>query len=105
MYSWLMSRMVRKQIYIEADQELQLKAESERLGVSEAELVRRGLMLVARGASEAKGRPARDASRAARAWAEARLLMERLAVEPSGEAGERWTRDDLYTDRLDRLAH
>lgn len=38
-----MSRMVRKQVYIEAEQDALLKKRAKELGVSEAELIRRGI--------------------------------------------------------------
>ena len=41
-----MTRMVRKQIYIEAEQEQLLKQRARELGVSEAELIRRGIYKV-----------------------------------------------------------
>ena len=38
-----MGRMIRKQVYIEPEQEKLLKQQAKRLGVSEAELIRRGI--------------------------------------------------------------
>ena len=46
-----MSRMIRKQIYLEPSQEHLLKQRANELGVSEAELIRRCLATIARGRS------------------------------------------------------
>jgi hypothetical protein len=88
--------MVRKQVYIAARQEAWLKRRAAELGLTEAELIRRGLDGLARGGGVWPPDPG--------AWAEARAVIEqrrRLTVPQTGRA---WTRDELYDDRLRRAA-
>ena len=91
-----MSRMIRKQVYITPEQEALLKRRAKALGVSEAELVRRGVELAGR--SRAALAPD-DA-----AWeAELRFIKERARIQALGrERG--WTRDELYDERLERFS-
>jgi hypothetical protein len=89
-----MARMVRKQVYIEAGQDAWLKRRAAELGVTEAELIRRGLERLGHSPDAWPPDPA--------AWAEARALIARrleLAVPQTGRA---WTREELYEDRLRR---
>ncbi len=91
-----MSRMVRKQVYIEPEQEELLKRRSRELGVSEAALIRRGIEQAARVPA------ARALDR--RAWEEARrFILERLAIS-APQTGRTWTRDELYEERLERFS-
>ena len=87
--------MVRKQIYIEERQEALLKRLSQRMGISEAELIRRGIDQCAQ--AEVKRQ------RRLKAWEEMKdfILRERVAQEPVKEAPRTWKREDLY-DRWDR---
>lgn len=92
-----MSRMVRKQVYIEPRQDEAIKRKSHELGVSESDLIRRGLDYVAQSAVTGP----RDAA----AWAEQLAFIRdraaRLAASGQHDVGGRgWTRDDLYDDRL-----
>ena len=87
--------MVRKQVYIEPAQERFLKQRARELGVTEADLIRRGIEQIAR----APGRPVYDAT----AWAGVlAFLQRRAAVTPLTERW-RWRRDDAYEERLGRL--
>ena len=90
-----MPRMVRKQVYIEPEQELLLKRKARDLGVTEAEVIRRGLAAVASVSS-----PARDA----RAWEdELEFIRQRTRLKsPRRKRG--WTREELYDERLKRLS-
>jgi hypothetical protein len=90
-----MARMVRKQFYITQEQNRLLKRRAKALGVSEAELVRRGVET----ADEATGAFVPDLA----AWAELRRDMEKRARMQAPQTGRGWTRDELY-DRLDRFA-
>jgi len=91
-----MSRMVRKQVYIEPEQEELLKRRSRELGVSEAALIRRGIEQAARLSVP------RVLDR--RAWEDAkRFILERLAIS-APQTGRTWTRDELYEERLERFS-
>jgi hypothetical protein len=88
-----MAQMVRKQIYIEEQQERGLKLRARLLGVSEAELIRRAL----------DGERGQSLSLAPdpQAWEDARATMLALGAR-TGELREpiRWSRDELYRDRM-----
>ena len=84
--------MIRKQVYIEARQDRSLKRRARQTGVSEAELVRRGIDALDRGATDAVRDP--DLWRAARAH----IVRQRRAAVP--QTGRTWRRDDLYEERL-----
>ena len=77
--------MVRKQVYIEERQEALLKQRARALGVTEAELIRRG---IDRTLTEAGGPPGGSA------WPHALEVMRRrrrLTGRP-----RRWRREELY---------
>jgi len=90
------ARMVRKQVYITPEQDRLLKRRAKALGVSEAELVRRGVEL----ASRVSAGQHLDH----KAWEELRRDMEKRSRMKVPQTGRRWTRDELY-DRLDRFSH
>jgi hypothetical protein len=105
-----MSRMVRKQVYIEPRQDEMLKRRARELGVSEAELIRRAI-------EEASGAPHdREAERLAaleelkgfmlrrRAWHEAKSFIEQRMGIVAPQTGRGWTRDELYEERLARYS-
>jgi hypothetical protein len=89
-----MSRMIRKQIYLEARQDRRVKQVAQTGGLTEAEVIRAALdgrYLY----GEERG-PEPDET----AWAEALAFME--SMRPDGSALKRpleWKRDDLYEDR------
>ena len=91
-----MATMIRKQVYLEPRQDLQIKQLAQERGTTEADIIRKAVDLLL---SEAQRQ-----RRAQTAWEEARVLMEaraQYAVEPA-EAEERfWARDELYVERLD----
>ncbi len=88
-------RMVRKQVYIEPEQETLLKRRSRELAVSEAALIRRGIEQAARAGSSAL--PDLKAWEAAR-----RFIQQRLAIV-APQTGRTWTREELYEERLERF--
>ena len=93
-----MSRMVRKQIYIEPRQEQTLKRRARELAISEAEVVRRAIDQI--------GRTPTVLSSDLRlsAWQEAKALIEeRMKIEVP-QTGRSWTRDELYDERLERYS-
>ena len=83
-----MGRMVRKQIYIEAEQEALLKRLGEQTGLSEAEIVRRAIDQQAK----VPLAPSRDLS----AWREERAFVQRLIQEGAVPGGRTWRREDLH---------
>jgi len=91
-----MSRMVRKQILLDAETDTRLEALAAERGVSQSELVREslaGLMEQARVTAE------RDAAweRLEAAWRRASEEAVRRADRGEGVPAQRgWTRDDLY---------
>ena len=87
--------MIRKQVYIRAAQDSVLKERAERLGVTESELIRRGIELTDGLASS------RLLDR--KAWQEElHFIRERARIQALGKT-RGWTRDELY-DRHDRFS-
>ncbi len=87
-----MGRMVRKQLYIEPEQDELLKRLSKELGVTEAALMRRALdSLVEPGEEDARQRALQELF----AFIEER--MQRFKDVP--QTGRTWTREELYEDR------
>jgi hypothetical protein len=91
-----MARMVRKQVYIEPRQEELLKKRAKELGVSEAELIRRGIDQVA--TAPLRPRPNLQA------WAEIEDFIRKHRMMDVPQTGRGWTRDELYEDRLARYS-
>jgi len=89
MYNDVYMRMVRKQVYISQDQQARLKRVSKELGVTESELIRRGVDATC---SVAKG------PRDPKAWEEALAFMRERAKLKVPQTGRTWTRDELYED-------
>ena len=91
------TRMVRKQIYITDDQERRLKYRAESEGRSEAEIVRECI-------DQSLSRPAARSLSREESWArQVRFMKERLSLQvPQRE--RTWRREDLYEERLSRLA-
>jgi hypothetical protein len=88
--------MIRKQVYITAEQERKLKRRAKALGVTEAEVVRQGIEL----ASSAAARFPFDR----KAWQELKRDMEKRARMQVPQTGRSWTRDELYDERFERYA-
>lgn len=84
-----MTRMIRKQVYIKPAQEVLLKRAAQEMGVTESELIRRG---IDEATSTVKG------PRDPKAWEEALAFMEERAKIKVPQTGRQWTRDDLYED-------
>ncbi len=81
-------KMIRKQVYIAPQQDEKLKRLTKRLGVTEAELIRRGIEELPEAVAPASREEAvRDLLR----------MMEQRAVRlPKGGGTTRWRREDLY---------
>lgn len=91
-----MPRMIRKQVYIEPEQDALLKRRARELGVSEAALIRRGIEEVARlGAPGGFDR---------KAWQEELSFMRERAKMRVPQTGRTWTREELYEERLERFS-
>jgi hypothetical protein len=91
-----MSKMVRKQIYIQKNHEERLKKVAEARGVSEAEIIRRALENELRRAGY---RLAYDDA----AWQRLSHAISEMDKLPSVPQKKRdWTRDDLYEERMKR---
>jgi predicted DNA-binding protein len=89
-----MTQMVRKQVYIEPEQDEKLKEWAEATGKSEAEIVRQALD---RWLEDEAQRQAAET-----AWAEERTFIEARIAEGPVSGGRTWTREELYEDRLNR---
>jgi len=96
MYSVSVSVMVRKQVYIEPSQEHFLKRRAAELGITEADLIRQGISLLAL----APVAQALDPD----AWAdEEAVLVQRARLTPGQPERWRFRRDEIYQQRLDRV--
>jgi hypothetical protein len=83
--------MIRKQVYLRADQDRRLKALARTLGVSEAELIRQSVDRSVLGAGLNRPDPA--------AWAAERRLVAARQARRRLRGRRDWTRDDLYSGR------
>lgn len=91
-----MSRMVRKQIYIEPRQEETLKRKAREMGITEAELIRRAIDQV--GDVYPLVRPNLQA------WEEEKEYIREHRRMDVAQTGRTWTRDELYEERLERFS-
>jgi hypothetical protein len=92
-----MARMIRKQVYIEPRQEELLKARADALGVTEAELIRRGINEVLNAELSEQERLA--------IWEEMKDYIKKNRSMKVPQTGRNWTREDLYEERLARYSH
>jgi len=91
-----MARMVRKQIYIEPEQDRLLKRRAKELGVTESNLIRQGIDQVDR----ANAAPPFDRA----AWQEElTFIRERARIQELGQT-RGWTREELYQERVERFS-
>lgn len=91
-----MTQMIRKQIYIQKDQEDRLKKIAETRGVSEAEIIRRALETELRFVGY---RPAYNLEAWERIY---KFLREMEKRGPVPQVKRSWTRDELYEERMKR---
>jgi hypothetical protein len=80
--------MVRKQVYIAAEQDAFLKQRAKELDVTEAELIRQGI-------EQLRHAPA-TRYRDDRAWQDELAFIQERAKIPEQGGERRWTRDELY---------
>ncbi len=93
-----MVQMIRKQVYIQPQQQRILKRLSQMRGLSEAELIRQAI-------DRQTGGIAAPFISDAAAWEEAHAFM--LALRDLSAADRRpreWQREDLYEERISRYA-
>lgn len=83
-----MSTMVRKQIYIEAEQQAGLKALASGSGQSEAELIRQAIDLRLGARRLRRPDPA--------LWAAERAYIKQLIQQGPVEGSRRWQREELH---------
>ncbi len=94
-----MATMVRKQIYIDKRQEKALKRAARSRGVSEAAVIRDAIDRQLH--QGALGHVLSDAQ----AWERAHRFMLALHAQgPAANRPRRWTRDELYAERVERDA-
>ncbi len=98
-----MSRMVRKQIYIEEEQDAVLREVAEEYGISQAELIRQALereIVVRRRVSiRYPDAMRKKALEELKRFSESRKSLE--TEVPAGE-GRGWTRSEIYEEREGR---
>lgn len=91
-----MCRMIRKQVYIEPEQDELLKRRSKELGISEAALIRQAIDRLGADSSESPSKR--------QAWEEAkRVIQERMKLRVP-QTGRNWTREEIYEERLSRYS-
>ena len=87
-----MTRKVRKQIYIEPEQEQRLKQRAKELGISEAELIRRCIGRISFATEVLPNNLA--------AWEEAKAFIEARMSISAPQTGRSWVREELYDERF-----
>lgn len=86
-----MARMIRKQIYIEQEQENILKKRARVLRKAESELVREGInMILLR----------QYALKDSNAWEKERMFIQSLIEKGPAKGKRQWTREDLYDRKI-----
>ncbi len=83
-----MATMIRKQIYLEADQDARLKKLAQETGQSEAEIIRHALERHAMGTLPKRTK--------LQAWLAERAYIEQLMQQGPVVGARTWTRDELY---------
>lgn len=82
-----MSKMIRKQVYIEPEQETLLKRLSKEHGLTEAELIRSGILKLS---------SRTDVIRDITLWEEEKKFIRSLMKKGPVKGKRRWTREELY---------
>ncbi len=94
-----MTIMVRKQIYLKKRQAISLKRQSRSRGISEAELIRQAID------HQIDRDPMESSHPDPAAWEKAHKFMLALqAAGPIPDRPRRWTREELYEERMNRYA-
>jgi len=82
-----MSKMIRKQVYIEPEQETLLKRLSREQGLTEAELIRSGIVRLS-----SRSNVIKDIT----FWEEEKKFIRSLMKKGPLKGKRRWKREDLY---------
>jgi hypothetical protein len=89
-------KMVRKQVYITKEQDEELKRLAAEEGVTEAELIRRGVDLVTENADELDRQEA---------WKQVlEMIEERAKRFPKGGSTVKFDREEVYEERIKHLS-
>ncbi|GEA13955.1 CopG family transcriptional regulator [Moorella sp. E308F] len=83
-----MERMIRKQLYLNAEQNFILKQRAKEMGITEAELVRRA---ITSHISTAKWQ-----KKDVRAWEEEKKFIQQLIKQGPAKGQRTWKREELY---------
>lgn len=88
-----MAQMIRKQVYIEKEQDAMLKRMAKRRGVTEAEIIRQAI--------ERQLHATQSRRRDLSAWEEEKaFIRSRMKLKVPQRKGDRgWTREELYEER------
>ncbi len=98
-----MSRMVRKQIYIEEEQDAALREVAEEYGVSQAELIRQAVEQKIAGRRRVRVRyPEKIRKKALENLKKFSEARKALKVETGAQEGRGWTREEIYEERESR---
>ena len=89
-----MSRMVRKQIYIESRQDTSLKRQAKISGVTEAEIIRRAI--------DRQMALIRLNTRDLKAWEQEKQFIAKRMAKGFVSGSRRWKRQEAYEERLMR---
>ncbi len=89
-----MSRMVRKQIYIESRQDTSLKRQAKLLGATEAEIIRQAI--------DRQMALVRVNTRDLKAWEREKAFIAKRMANGFVSGRRRWKREDAYEERLMR---
>lgn len=87
-----MPNMVRKQIYIDTQQEKVLKAKAKELNIPESEIIRQGINNLIKMPIV----PKKDI----KAWKEAKRFIQNLITKGPVRGKRRWTREELYDRKI-----
>jgi len=89
-----MSRMVRKQVYIESRQDTTLKKQAKILGMTEAEIIRQAI--------DHQMASVQLEVRDLKAWEREKAFIAKRMAKGPASGGRRWKREDAYEERLTR---
>lgn len=89
-----MSRMIRKQIYIESRQQAVLKQQARMLCTTEAEVIRQAI--------DRQMTSVRLSAQDLRAWEREKAFIAKRMAKGHAPGGRRWKRIDAYEERLMR---
>jgi hypothetical protein len=86
--------MVRKQVYLKSQKDMQVKKLAAERGTTETDIIREAVDLLLSEVARQR--------RAQQAWEEARAFMEDRFAQKQISGERTWTREELYAERLER---